>query len=170
MQPIYDILPDNLKNFAPDDKVWVYTAENLLSEEQQSIIKKELNNFISNWESHGEKVNADYTILKNRFIIIAASIHKGALCGRAIDASVQFIKHLEKNLNNKLLNRMNIAIEHNNCIDVWSYPELMQKIEAKSLPENAFVFNPSVSTMQDLADNWKQPVYQSFLTLVNKNK
>src|SRR5450432_2513737 len=105
------------------DRIWVYQSDKNLSDEQIKEIEDGLTAFFSQWKSHGEEVRADYKILYHRFIILVADA-ADPLCGRAMDASVRFIKETGEKMQINFLNRMQIAYLENDSIKTFALNEM----------------------------------------------
>ena len=89
-------------------RIWIYAAEQKLTNEQENHILKDISDHLQNWEAHKVPLAAGVTILENHFIIIALDETKNGASGCSIDTLQNKIQNLEKELSISLLNRMNV--------------------------------------------------------------
>ena len=89
-------------------RIWIYAAEQKLTNNQENYILKSISNHLNNWEAHKAPLLAGVTILENHFIIIALDETKNGASGCSIDTLQNKIQNLEKELSVSLMNRLNI--------------------------------------------------------------
>lgn len=142
------------ENLAPNSKVWIYTSDRILSDEDQKVIADAMSLFLPQWAAHGNSLFGDYTVEHDRFLILAVDESQAGASGCSIDTSVRFIKDLGAKLNVDFFNRLNMVIEENNAFNTVHVSEL------KNYPE-ASVFNPMITKLADLRENWKVKVADS---------
>ena len=89
-------------------RIWIYAAEQKLTNEQENHILKSISDHLQNWEAHKVPLAAGVTILENHFIIIALDETKNGASGCSIDTLQNKIQNLEKDLSVSLINRLNV--------------------------------------------------------------
>jgi hypothetical protein len=134
--------------------VWVYTANRELSVSEQDAITAKLEPFISGWAAHGHGLLGKSIIIKNRFVILAVDESNATASGCSIDTSVRFIKELGQELNIDFFDRLKLYIEKDNRFNRVALSELHQYGDWD-------VYNPMISTLKELRENWKIPVNSS---------
>ncbi len=151
-------------NFKETDKVWIYTSKDEFSNQQIEMINNIAADFLSKWESHGEKVIGTVRIYHNRFIVIIADDCGGNMCGRAQDAQVNLIKTLEQELQTTLLDRMLIAYRNENDAAVSVKPMIDFKNDLKNglITSNTIVFDNSITHFKDFDTSWEKPIKDSW--------
>jgi len=100
-----------LVNFNTTDdqsRIWIYAAENKLTNDQENHILKSISDHLQNWEAHKVPLSAGVTILENRFIVVALDESENGASGCSIDTLQKLIQNLEKELSICLLNRLNV--------------------------------------------------------------
>ena len=147
---------------SPLSRVWIFQADREFSPEENSSIKNELSLFVENWLSHGTLLKAHYKLLYNRFIIFFADEEGDNMCGRAIDASVRFIKELEKKYSVSLLDRSRVAYLKDSNVEACTLAELGQRIEEGEITPGTEVFNNLVSTKEEFDKSWTVPLSKSW--------
>ncbi len=140
--------------FHPESKVWIYTANRVLNQNEQVFIEKELNIFTKNWAAHGSGLKAEGIIEHNRFIVLAVDETTVGASGCSIDSSVKFIKAIGEELNIDFFDRLNLVIEKDGEF---------KRSHISDLKENADwnVFNPMITNLKGLREDWKQKVSKS---------
>lgn len=141
-------------SFPEDSKVWVYSAERQLSEQEQGLIKPYLKEFIEQWATHGTELTADAGILINNFIVFIVDEKKVKASGCSVDSSVRFIKDLGKNLNIDFFNRLSLLIEKDGEYKRIHFNDLTEYKDWN-------MFNPLINDLKELRENWKISVSES---------
>ena len=98
-------------------RIWIYAAEQKLTNEQENHILKSISDHLQNWEAHKVPLAAGVTILEHHFIIIALDETKNGASGCSIDTLQNKIQNLEKDLSISLLNRLNVFCRIDNEIE-----------------------------------------------------
>ncbi|MFK7899478.1 MAG: hypothetical protein AB8B61_01840 [Cyclobacteriaceae bacterium] len=147
----------------PDSPIWVYQSSTLLSEEQVNHIHTKLTQFISSWQSHGNALAGDFTIVSNRFIILGVNNSQATASGCSIDSSVHIIQELEKDLSISLLDKSHVAFETTEGIQMVDFRKIKDAIASQVITKDSFVFNNQVNTYLALLNNWKVSIDKSWV-------
>jgi hypothetical protein len=147
---------------APGSRVWIFQADRELSADENAAMSNELLQFIENWLSHGSLLKAQYKLLHNRFIVFFADEQGDNMCGRAIDASVRFVKELEKEYSISLIDRSRVAYIKDGKVEACTLDELGQRIEDGEITPETEVFNNLVSTKEEFDKSWTVPLSKSW--------
>lgn len=121
---------------------------------EQEFIRKELDIFIPQWASHGNKLFGGADVLENWFVVLAVDETQSMASGCSIDTSVQFMKAVGKELNVDFFDRMHVLIENNNDKQQVHFSEIGKYPDAK-------LYNPLTATLGDFNSNWVIPVKES---------
>jgi len=139
----------------PDSsRVWIYTSNRALTSEEQSQIKLKLNTFISEWAAHGSQLFGASDIIDDNFIVIAVDENHAGASGCSIDTSVRFVKDLGSQLNVDFFDRLNLVVKENDSITRVHISDLNNHLKGK-------VYNPMITSLGDLRNNWLVPVESS---------
>jgi hypothetical protein len=141
-------------NFSLNSSVWIYTANKVLDSNQISLINKRLNEFIPKWAAHGSKLYGAHQVVENRFVILCVDGEQMAASGCSIDSSVKVIKEIGQEIGIDFFNRMNMIVNDNGTLKTAHISELNNFLDCK-------VYNPMISTLNELNDNWLIPVESS---------
>ena len=107
----------NFNTIPEESRIWIYAAEQKLTNEQENHILKSISDHLQNWEAHKVPLTAGVTILENHFIVIALDETKNGASGCSIDTLQNKIQNLEKDLSISLLNRLNVFCRIDNEIE-----------------------------------------------------
>lgn len=144
-------------------KTWVYTSNSKFTSVEINEIIGLSEAFLSQWESHGKLLLGSIQLINNQFIVIFADSQDEAMCGRAQDASVRFIKELEVITEKTLMDRMLVAYEVNYEIQVTHFNQLKELVENGEVSKNTFFYNSLIATKKEFETNWKTPILNSWL-------
>ena len=89
-----------------NERIWIYTLSNNLSNEQLVDFKNRCQNFVSGWTAHDVSLDASFDLYQNRLLIFKVNEDKYNASGCSIDKQVRFVKELEQLFSVELLNRL----------------------------------------------------------------
>lgn len=150
-------------NLAPHSKLWIYQADKKISEADKILITSEMKEFISQWASHGNELFGDAKIEFDYFLLVGADESKSPTSGCSIDSLTRKVKEIGEKYKIDFFNRLNIAYEDEatniHLIGLGDFKKLMQKDQ---ITGQTTVYNNLVDTVQDLDDNWRTKVSNSW--------
>ena len=153
----------NYEDLAGESKVWVFQANKELSEQEQQAISSELTAFVDNWLSHGSLLKACFKLVHNRFIVFMVDEEGDRMCGRAVDASVRFVKELETKYKLVLLDRAMMAyIDSNGKVQGCKLDELSSLMEQGKVSPATKVFNNLVQNKTEFEKSFVIPLSESW--------
>ena len=143
-------------------RIWIYAAEQKLTNNQEEYILKSISDHLQGWEAHKVPLTAGVTILENHFVVVALDESKNGASGCSIDTLQNKIQDLEKELSVSLLNRLNIF-----C----SIDDAIKCIPSAKLAENAnqhTLFYDLTIQKKDELSNWLKPIKEGWcINLLN---
>jgi hypothetical protein len=151
------------ENFNDNAKVWVYQATRMLGIAEALQADDILQNFVSNWQSHGNAVKGFANIFFGRFIVLMADETQATVSGCSTDASVRVIKQLEETFNISLFNRQQLAFIVKDKIELLPLSQLDYAINNGFIQAHTLYFNNLVNTKADFLNNWIIPANKSWL-------
>ena len=143
-------------------KIWIYQAKEAFSSDLLKDIKVKASQFISQWTSHNNQMDATIEIFNNRFIVLGVDEQTAPASGCGIDKSVKFFLELEKALKISLFDRMLVAYEKNGEVFTCSLADLEKLYNTKQIDDNTIVFNNLVTTKGEFESNWRVPLKSSW--------
>lgn len=81
----------------PDSaRVWMYTAQRVLTDAECKAIEGALSHFRLTWAAHGKMLSSQSVVLLNQVVVIAVDESVQPATGCSIDSSVAFLHELNK--------------------------------------------------------------------------
>jgi hypothetical protein len=150
-------------SFSPKSKVWIYQINRPLLDNEYALANQMIQEFVSQWTSHGSKVKGFGTILFNHFLILIADETASSVSGCSTDSSVRLIKEIEKKIDVSLFDRQKLAFQVSNEILLIPLSELNIALNNGIISNDTFYFNNLISHLEDLHENWIIRLDQSWL-------
>ncbi len=151
----FDKMPDT-------SRIWIYQSNREFSSEEENVIKRNTKKFIENWTRHGDDLKGSFTMVYNRFVVIAVDENFANVSGCSIDASVRFIQQIQSELNIDLLNKLHIAFKTNDDVNSVSLNDFRSFIASDKITQDTIVFNNLVNTKADFESKWEVPAKESW--------
>ena len=151
----FDKLPLN-------SRVWVYSSNRKFIQKEIISIRKDLENFLSNWTSHNQNLETGFELRYDRFIIIAVNQEINNASGCSIDNCVRFIKKLENKYEVDLLDKMNVIYKQDKHLYHKKLNEFISMYKNNLVSLNTVVFNNLVNTVGEYKVKWEVPAKESW--------
>ena len=146
-----------------NERIWIYTLSKELSIEQLVDFKNHCQNFVSGWTAHDVSLDANFELYQNRLLIFKVNEEKYNASGCSIDKQVRFVKELEQAFSLELLNRLLVAYENNNQVEVVKASQIKELLADNIISGNTLVFDNTITESKQLETNWKQPLHHTWL-------
>lgn len=150
------------RQLSDNARVWIYQCQRHLSREEVSSIKRQALGFLQKWSAHGAKLNSDFEIFHNQFLVFFVDEKQAKAGGCSIDKSVRLIKSLENEFGISLLDRNLIAYRDKNEIATCAREEFAAKVRSGALDYRTIVFNNLVATKKEFESGWEVPLSLSW--------
>lgn len=150
-------------DFHPSSRVWIYQSSRLFSLGEALEIETILQDFQSQWQSHGADVKNELHLLFGLFIVFIADETHTTVGGCSTDSSVRVVKEIENKFGVSLLDRQTLAFLINEKTELLPMAQMPYALEKGFLKSNTIYFNNLVATKKELEENWMIPVSQSWL-------
>ncbi len=147
-----------------NERIWIYTLSKELTTEQLLDFKNRCQQFVSGWTAHDVSLDASFELHKNRLLIFKVNESKYNASGCSIDKQTRFVKELEHVFSVDLLNRLLVAYDNNNEVEVVKQSEISSLLSLNAITANTLVYNNTITQSSDLESNWKQPLQQTWLS------
>ncbi len=154
------LIPDD---FAPDSRVWIYQSSRLFLISEALQIEGLLEDFVSNWNSHGAPVKGYANLLFGQFVIILADESATGVSGCSTDSSVRLIKEIEKLYGVNMFDRQTLAFIRKEKVELIPISQFSYAMDSGLLQAHTPYFNNLVNTKETLLNNWIIPVKNSWL-------
>jgi hypothetical protein len=144
-------------------RVWVYQADQKLSESDEKLIRDRMKSFCEGWNTHGNLMPTSYEIVDSQILIMAVDESNLGASGCSIDSSVRTLRELENNLNINLTDQGKISLRRpTGELKVISALGVKSKVNSGEIDLETEVINPMIRIKSDLQNLW-QPVQNSWL-------
>ena len=147
----------------PRARVWVYQASRALTADEVVRTLPRLAQFAESWTSHGRHLLASAVILHQQFLVIGLDEGVAGASGCSIDASVNFVRTLEQQLDLNLLDKSHLAFLDDG--KVWRLPrrEIAAAVADNRLSADTFYFDNTLATKEELMTRWPAPLGETWL-------
>jgi hypothetical protein len=151
------------EDFSPDSRVWVYQSSRLFFISEALQIEGLLEDFVSNWNSHGAPVKGYANLLFGQFVVIIADETATGVSGCSTDSSVRVIKEIEQLFRVNMFDRQMLAFVRNEKVELIPIAQFSYAMENGLITPETPYFNNLVTTKEGLLNNWIVPVKSSWL-------
>jgi hypothetical protein len=156
------------KHLLPEDfdagsRVWVYQSSRLFSLSEALEIETLMEQFVSQWNSHGSPVKGYANLFFGQFVILMADETASGVSGCSTDSSVRLIKQFETRFNVNMFDRQMLAFVVKDKIQLLPLSQLNYAAENNFITPDTLYFNNLVQTKLELENNWIIPVKDSWL-------
>jgi hypothetical protein len=150
-------------DFAPDSRVWIYQSNRIFSLTEALQVEQVLQEFVSNWKSHGTPVKGYANLFFGQFIVLMADERATGVSGCSTDSSVRQIKEIESRFNVNLFERQLLAFVVKDKIQLLPFAQLQYSVDNGFINANSIYFNNLVASKADLENKWMVPLKESWL-------
>ncbi len=151
------------EDFSPTSKVWIYQCSRLFFLSEALQIEEILEEFVSNWKSHGATVKGYANLFFGQFIVLMADESVAGVSGCSTDTSVHVIKAIEKQFKVAMFERQTLAFIIKDKVQLLPLSQLTYAVENKFIDGETIYFNNTVATKKALLENWLISIKNSWV-------
>ena len=148
--------------FAPESRVWIYTANRPLTDPEAATIQQALDIFSRQWTAHNQALRAKAEVFQNQYVILMVDETQAGASGCSIDKSVHFLEQLGHQLGVDLFERMRFAWVENETIHFADRAEFAALVGEGRITRDTPVVNTLAQTRQELEQKWLLPFGESW--------
>jgi hypothetical protein len=148
----------------PHSRIWIYQASRPLTAAEVEALQPVLNQFVTEWTSHGQRLLASAQVFHHQFLVIANDEDVNSPSGCSIYASVRFVKQLEQQLNVSFFDRTQLAFLQDEKVVVVPLKAIKEEVTAGSLRPDSLYFDNTVSTAGQLQQAWPRQAKETWLS------
>ncbi len=149
--------------FSNQSRVWIYQSSRLFLLSEVFEIEKMLEEFATNWKSHGDPVKGYANLFYGQFIVVMADETNTGVSGCSTDSSVHLIKAMGERFNVNLFERQHLAFLIKDKVQVIPMSQLQYAADNGFINGDTLYFNNTVLTKEALLNNWIIPIKKSWL-------
>jgi len=154
------LLPEG---FAANARVWVYQSSRAFIEKEETEVNEQLQQFYTQWQSHGEPVKGWAKLLFRQFIVVIADETEVMVGGCSTDSSVRVVKSIERQYDVNFFDRMMLTFLVNGKAQMLPYEQVQYALDKGYINNDTPVFNNIVTNKAELLENWLVPLSKSWL-------
>jgi len=151
----YEDLPDNTR-------VWIYQSSTPFDESQIKEIKQDVQNFVQQWISHNNALQAFGDVLHQRFIVLMVDESRAGASGCSIDKSVHYMQALEQKFGVNLFDRMSFSYLKEDQIYTVPRDVFTELYEKGEINNRTLVFDNLVKNKLELETQWMKSLGDSW--------
>ena len=151
------------EDFAANSRVWIYQSDRIFFMQEALEMETMLQQFVSDWKSHGTPVKGYANLFFGRFIILMADENATGVSGCSTDSSVRLIKEIEKKYNVSLFDRQMLTFYIKEKVEPIPLSQLKYAVENKFITADTLYFDNTVLTKETLENKWIIPVKNTWL-------
>jgi hypothetical protein len=106
MSPSLELHIAALKRMNGASRVWLYTANRLITNQEQEQLIRSLHDFLQGWNAHGAGLVSGGGVFYNAVLVLAVDESKLGASGCSIDSSVRWVQEIGTALGIDFFNRM----------------------------------------------------------------
>ena len=149
--------------FADTSRVWIYQSSRLFLINEALEMDDMLQQFVTDWKSHGDPVKGYANLFFGQFIVLMADETATGVSGCSTDSSVHLIRSIEEKFKVQLFERENLAFVIKDKIQLLPLGQVEYAIENNFVNSDTIYFNNTVLSKKELLNNWIIPVKDSWL-------
>ena len=154
----------SFEELAPTSKIWIYTADRFLNNEEVAEIRSRLDQFLDQWQAHGSPILNFGDIYHNKFLVLFADESRSYASGCSIDSSVRFIRDLGELIGTDFFTRLEIQYHDGHAIKTLAGTKaLKEAMESGNTDQNTIIFDHTVKDKSEFMTSWQKPVKDSWL-------
>ncbi len=156
-------MPSPLDALASESRIWIYGAERALTKDENALVRSRAQEFVAQWVSHTQSLNAGADVLHNRFLVLAVDETQAEASGCSIDGSVRFVQDLGAEIGVDFFNRMRFSYrDKNGKIHTVGREEFKLLYSQGQLTNESIVFDPLVKELGELRQIFERPLEDSW--------
>ena len=152
--------PEGIESKNP--RIMIYPSSRVLKSEEIQIVSERINDFLSDWTTHGEPLLASFRIERNQFLIIFIDEENAKADGCSVDSLTSMIRDIDTEFGLDFLNRMKVSYIENGETKTINLLDFKKGIKNSSIPQNIEVFDFSKETYSDYLSGFLLPLEKSW--------
>jgi hypothetical protein len=154
----FDKLPD-------DARVWVYQANQPLTDENVQAVEQALQPALNQWAAHGQPLLASAKVVLNRFVVIGVDEGYTLPSGCSIDSSARTIRDIGQQLAGGIdfFDRSAAILNSDGSVTTYPLPLIKAAVAEGRITSDSILLNTLVKTKAEFLSAWQQPAGESWL-------
>jgi len=151
----FDSLPD-------DARTWVFGSDKPLNEQETKLLLAGVDQFLADWQAHGEPLTAARNFSDNRFLTVAVDQNTAYASGCSIDGLFRSLKDIERQIGTSLLDSTRVYYEDGSGIRSVSRTEFSRRGVKGKITGETTVYDPTVTTLGEWRGRFRSTAANSW--------
>ena len=135
-----------------DSRVWIFSADRVLSNDQQTQLLASVDGFLAQWGAHDMPLTAGREIRYDRFLFIAVDQQRVGPSGCSVDALVRQMKTLQQELGVELVDHAPVLFRRGDEIARVAREEFLALVANGEVSLDTTVFDNTLTRLGDVRD------------------
>ena len=135
-----------------DSRVWIFSADRVLSNDQQTQLLASVDVFLAQWGAHDMPLTAGREIRYDRFLFIAVDQQRVGPSGCSVDALVRQMKTLQQELGVELVDHAPVLFRRGDEIARVAREEFLALVADGEVSRDTTGFDNTLTRLGDVRD------------------
>jgi len=135
-----------------DSRVWIFSADRVLSNDQQTQLLASVDGFLAQWGAHDMPLTAGREIRYDRFLFIAVDQQRVGPSGCSVDALVRQMKTVQQELGVELVDHAPVLFRRGDEIARVAREEFSVLVADGEVSLDTTVFDNTLTRLGDVRD------------------
>lgn len=135
-----------------DSRVWIFSADRVLSNDQQTQLLASVDGFLAQWGAHDMPLTAGREIRYDRFLFIAVDQQRVGPSGCSVDALVRQMKTMQQELGVELVDHAPVLFRRGDAIARVAREEFSVLAADGEVSLDTTVFDNTLTRLGDVRD------------------
>ncbi|MBK8603800.1 MAG: hypothetical protein IPN87_12240 [Saprospiraceae bacterium] len=148
----------DLDQYASDSKLWIFTANRVMTASEVTAITDKLNQFTKSWASHNNQLKSTAFVLHNLFIIMVVDNSLALASGCSIDTAMRFIQTLQIDFDIDFLDRQSfVYIDDSNQVHLVRKDQMQEKIASGEINDDTLFYDTLIPDLETMRTDFIKP-------------
>jgi hypothetical protein len=153
----------DFKSIADHSRLWIYQMDKELAQFEIDFLSGRVTDFLESWAAHGSGLVASFTIVENRFLIIAADESGAQASGCSIDTLTHFLRDMQGQMEIDFFDRSKIIYTEDGKIGSMPFVDFRNNISSGKISAKTLIYNTVIQQKAQLKDLFLIPAEDSWV-------
>jgi len=146
-----------------DARVWVFQSILPMRTQQKESLLNFMNQFCTQWQSHGNELMAGYRIERGHFLIVGVDESNKDASGCSIDKLFQGLNEWQTVQGLDFFDRKFVAFIENDQVKFETIQHVKSNYKSGNFSDNTLIFNTLTNTKTQFNNSFVQPISESWI-------
>jgi hypothetical protein len=152
-----------LKLLPPHARLWLFLADQPLSEHQERRLRIELSDFTGSWKSHGHALSAGFDILYRQIVVIAVDQQAEAPSGCSIDKAFRLLQEFGRIEHLDFFNRLLVPLAEETGLTIVHRNKIPSMIAEGTLNDEQSYYDLTIDHLGAMETAFRKPLNQGWV-------